>query len=43
MWRDSGENLQLFLNGLSQLTDSGLNALRELTVVFVQVPQKTGQ
>lgn len=43
MWRDSGENLQLFLNGLSQLTDSGLNALGELTVVFVQVPQKTGQ
>lgn len=43
MWRDSGENLQLFLDGLSQLTDSGLNAVRELAVVFVQVPQKTGQ
>lgn len=43
MWRDSDENLQLFLDGLSQLTDSGLNAVRELTVVFVQVPQKTGQ
>lgn len=43
MWRDSSENLQLFLDGLSQLTDSGLNAVGELTVVFVQVPQKTGQ
>lgn len=36
-------NLQLLLNGLSELTDSGLDAVRKLTVVFVQVPQKTWQ
>lgn len=43
MWRDTDINLQLFLDGLSELTDFALNAVRELTVVFVQVPQKTGQ
>lgn len=43
MQRDTDKNLQFFLDGLSELTDSGLNAVRELTVVFVQVPQKTGQ
>lgn len=37
------KNLELFLDGLSELSDSALNAVRELTVVFVQVPQQTGQ
>lgn len=41
--KDTDINLQLLLNGLSELTDSGLDAVRKLTVVFVQVPQKTGQ
>lgn len=36
-------NLELLLDGLSELIDTGLNAVRELTVVFVQVPKKTGQ
>lgn len=43
MQRDTDKNLQFFLDGLSELTDCGLNVVRELTVVFVQVPQKTGQ
>lgn len=43
MQRDNDRYHELFLDGLSELTDSGLNAVRELTVVFVQVPQKTGQ
>ncbi len=42
MKKDNNINLELLLNGLSELTDSGLDAVRELTVVFVQVPQKTG-
>lgn len=40
---DTVKNLEFFLNRLSEMADSGLNAVRELTVVFVQVPQKTGQ
>lgn len=39
MKKDTNINLELLLDGLSQLTDSGLDAVRELTVVFVQVPQ----
>lgn len=41
--KDTDVNLELLLDGLSELTDSGLDAVRELSVVFVQVPKKTGQ
>lgn len=34
---------ELLLDGLSELTDLGLDAVRELAVVLVQVPQKIGQ
>lgn len=34
---------ELLLNGLSELIDFGLDAVRELTVVLVHIPQKTGQ
>lgn len=43
MKKDTSINLELLLDGLSELTNSGLDAVGELTVVFVQVPQKTGQ
>lgn len=39
----SGTNLQLLLDGLPELTDPALDAVRELSVVFVKVPQETGQ
>lgn len=35
--------LKLLFDGLPELANFGLDAVRELTVVFVQVPQKTGQ
>lgn len=36
-------DLQLLLNGLPELSHPGLHAVRELAVVAVKVPQKTGQ
>lgn len=40
---DVSMDLELLLDGLSELPDPGLDAVRKLTVVFVQVPQQAGQ
>ena len=37
--KETHRNLELLLDGLPERSDLGLDAVRELAVVFVQVPQ----
>lgn len=37
--KETHSNLELLLDGLPERSDLGLDAVRELAVVFVQVPQ----